>query len=43
MAEQKDSELISSQGYSKIRTNYRTTVDEKDWKQPEKIFYNLKV
>lgn len=38
MAEQEDTELISSHKYIKITTIYRTAIYEKDQIIPEKIF-----
>ena len=40
MAEEKDPELTSSHGHTKITTIYRKTIDEKDQNLPGKIFYN---
>ena len=41
MAENKDSELISSPGHMKITTISRITIDfKKDQNLPEKIIYN---
>ena len=39
--EERDPELTSSQKHNqKITTIYRTTINEKDWNLPEKIFYH---
>ena len=43
MAEQKDPELTSSHGHTKITAIYRATIDEKDWKTSRKDLLQLKI
>ena len=42
MAKYDDAELTSSQGHNKITTICRATINEKDLRLAEKIFYNLR-
>lgn len=43
MGEQGDPKLTSSHGYTKITTNYGTTIDEKDWKTIRKNLLQQKL